>query len=89
MNTVTIYTDPGHGWMEVPRTMLNELGIAGMITQFSYQKGEFAYLEEDCDLATFWMAYRAKHGSSPKFITKETNTPSPIRKYRTYSTHGA
>lgn len=45
--------DPGHGWLEVPIAELVELGIAGAITPYSYQSGDMAYLEEDCDLSTF------------------------------------
>jgi hypothetical protein len=32
METFTYYTDPGHGWVEVPRALLHELGIADKIT---------------------------------------------------------
>lgn len=53
MQTFTHYTDPGHGWVEVPRSLLNELGIADKITSYSYQRGEDVFLEEDCDLLTF------------------------------------
>jgi hypothetical protein len=53
METFTHYTDPNHGWVEVPRALLHELGIADKITSYSYQRGEDVFLEEDCDLSTF------------------------------------
>lgn len=53
MQTFTFYTDPGHGWVEVPRSLLNELDIADKITPYSYQRGDDVFLEEDCDLSTF------------------------------------
>ena len=56
MDTFTHYTDPGHGWVEVPRSLLHELGIADKITSYSYQRGEDVFLEEDCDLGTFYRA---------------------------------
>jgi hypothetical protein len=47
------YSDPGHGWLKVPRKLLYQWGIAGSITLYSYQRGKYAYLEEDCDAGTF------------------------------------
>jgi hypothetical protein len=63
METFTYYTDPGHGWVEVPRALLHELSIADKITGYSYQRGEDVFLEEDCDLSTFARAM-AKAGRS-------------------------
>jgi hypothetical protein len=37
--------DPGHGWIEVPRAELNALGIARQISLYSYQLGDWVYLE--------------------------------------------
>jgi hypothetical protein len=50
------YTDPGHGWLEVPRALLHELGIAEKISAYSYQRGETVFLEEDCDYFRFHQA---------------------------------
>jgi len=49
----TYYQDPGHGWLMVPRKELFDLGIAGEISQCSYQRNGYVYLEEDEDLAKF------------------------------------
>jgi hypothetical protein len=50
--------DPGHGWLEVPVLELIELGIVHLISSCSYlhPSGKMAYLEEDCDVATFALA---------------------------------
>jgi hypothetical protein len=48
--------DPGHGWLKVPRKLLQQLGIEHKITHYSYQRADFVYLEEDCDYSTFQAA---------------------------------
>ena len=45
--------DPSHGWGEVPMSLIDELGIGGEISNYSFRKGDKAYLEEDCDLSLF------------------------------------
>jgi hypothetical protein len=54
--TYKFHIDPGHGWLEVPMAELEELGIADHISSCSYRYGDTAYLEEDCDFATFLAA---------------------------------
>ena len=66
--TYKLHTDPGHGWLAVSLKELDELRIAEKITRYSYVKGRMAYLEEDCDLATFIKAYNAKHGRDPEIV---------------------
>lgn len=51
--------DAGHGWLRVERQHLIALGLAGAITQYSYQRGEFVFLEEDCDATLFVATARA------------------------------
>ena len=45
------FSDPAHGWLEIPRAELRELGILSDISGYSYQSenGSMVYLEEDCD----------------------------------------
>lgn len=59
MQTFTFYSDPGHGWLAVPRDLLHELGIADEISPYSYQRLDTVFLEEDCDLSTFTRAMGA------------------------------
>ena len=77
------YSDPGHGWTKVPIALLKELGIEKQITPYSYQRGEYAYLEEDCDLSTFMRAMEAR-GITPKFRHHIADKRSRIRSYNGY-----
>ena len=54
--TYTYFTDPGHGWLRVKRAELNALGITNKISPYSYMRGDYVYLEEDCDMAKFMQA---------------------------------
>ena len=81
--TITVYADPGHAWAKVSKKELIKLGIAGKITSCSYENGEFAFLEEDCDLNTYVMALREK-GIEYKFKENHTNRQSKIRSYYSY-----
>jgi hypothetical protein len=80
------WEDPGHGWVEVKKTLLKELGIADKITGYSYMKGEYAYLEEDCDAMTFYNAYLKAFGKKPKFETEYCDYSHYVRHYPGYST---
>ena len=82
----TYYTDAGHGWLKVPKALLEKLGIAGKITVYSYQRGDYAYLEEDIDYATFANAYGLNY---LQVVNKHTNRNSKIRSYRHYMIEGA
>jgi hypothetical protein len=49
----TFHNDPGHGWLEVPKSDLEQIGVTEQITPFSYQDEQNAYLEEDLDADVF------------------------------------
>jgi hypothetical protein len=57
---ITYHQDPGHGWLEVPVTVIADLGIADRITPYSYRDGDRAYLEEDRDAETFVQACKER-----------------------------
>lgn len=59
MSKYTFHNDPGHGWLEVPRAELVELGIDKAISSYSYQKGDKVFLEEDSDVTAFIHARKA------------------------------
>lgn len=80
MSTYRIYADPGHAWCRVHRSKLIKLGILDKISSYSYQRGEWVYLEEDNDLSKFIAACKEK-GETPKFIEEHTNRQSKIRSY--------
>ncbi len=81
------YVDPGHGWMAVKVQELLELAIITRISPYSYVRGATVYLEEDCDAALFFNAYRDKHGVDPKYTYTHTDNRSPIRSYDHYNTN--
>ena len=72
MQTFTLYTDGGHGWLAVPRDLLHELGIADEISGCSRQRLETVFLEEDSDLFRFT---RAMGAAGREFKTLETYSP--------------
>lgn len=85
MNTIKIhfYEDPGHGWAAVKRTLLADLGVAGRVSGYSYQRGGTVYLEEDCDLSLLIGALKER-GITPCFVDHHTDRRSPIRSYESY-----
>lgn len=86
--TLHTYTDPGHGWTKAPRKLLKELGIERDISIYSYQRGEFVYLEEDCDAGKLFGALRLS-GIEPKQIFHTADKRSKIRGYASFQPEGS
>ena len=86
MKSITIYTDPSHGWAKVSIKELLKLDILDKISTYSYihKNGLNAYLEEDCDLGLYLKTLDAK-GIKFKFIEKHTDKSSKIRSYNRYT----
>jgi len=77
--------DPGHGWFKVKLTQLHKLGIADQISRYSYQRGEWAYLEEDCDATRLFDALKLTGQPMPKIVDKiKRDGHSKIRSYERY-----
>lgn len=59
------HSDPGHGWLQVPIHLVSELGLAPLISNYSYRDpaNTYAYLEEDCDAPRFIAEYAKAHGT--------------------------
>lgn len=70
-NEFYFYTDPGHGWLDVPRALLHELGIAERVSSYSYQRGDSVFLEEDSDYSLF---RRAMMQAGREFTTADIHT---------------
>lgn len=81
--TLTFHSDPGHGWLAVPKKLLRDYGVAGKISRCSYQRGDTAFLEEDGDAPVFIEAAQAA-GVKIKFVEKYED-PTPIRNYPSYT----
>jgi len=80
----SIYHDPSHAWVKVPKKLLNDLDIVDKIKVSSYMRGEYAYLEEDEDLSTFVDAMVEKKSIVVKLNSFYTDKQSRIRKYDNY-----
>ena len=84
MKPLTFYADPQHEWLAVPYKMLVDLGIEHNITRYSYRSKHLAYLEGDCDAGVFIEAFKAKHGFTPTWVEKHTNSRSHVRSMLSY-----
>lgn len=82
---IELYEDPGHGWAKVPVARLKKLGIADKITPYSYVRGAYAFLEEDCDLSTYCNALKAAGVTDFNFVVHSGNRSSKIRNYNRYT----
>jgi hypothetical protein len=96
-HNIIMHTDPGHGWIQVPLSLIRELGIGSSISGYSYQSGEFAYLEEDCDLGIFFHAIGIGFDENEQALSNQLRTifwqycpdqykdRTPIRGYRQFN----
>ena len=80
---LTFYADAGHGWLKVARADLDALDIAHRITPYSYERGQWVYLEEDCDATTYLEA--AKAAGYVINITEKYSDQSTIRHFPRYT----
>lgn len=78
------FSDPGHGWVRFPKARLIKLGIADKISTYSYQRGDNAFLEEDCDVTVLVNALKAQGYTDIKFDGSSSNRTSKIRGYSSY-----
>ena len=82
--------DPSHGWFKVKLTQLHKLGIENEISTYSYTRGEWVYLEEDCDASKYFEALTKSGQPMPKIVDKVSRQrPSKIRSYDHYVTPAA
>ena len=74
------YEDPGHGWLAVPLELLDALDLLDKVSSYSYMRGPWAHLEEDCDYSLFAAAMK-ENGLSFSVRTRRTDNRSRIRNY--------
>jgi hypothetical protein len=85
------YSDTGHGWLKVSLKLIYELNIQNNISSCSYMHKTNAYLEEDCDMGTFFKAYLKKDELAWEDIAgyidymPQSNKQSRIRNYESFS----
>jgi len=82
---IKFYSDAGHGWAKVHKEFLAKLGIENKITSYSYERGDYAYLEEDCDVSTLVKAAEA-HDYKIMWQQQPQADRSRIRSYQPYHT---
>ncbi len=82
--TFVFHQDPGHGWLQVPLTLLHRLNVAGDISPYSYMDEQCGYLEEDADLSVFLRAAKAA-GLHYQIIDRHCDDESPIRAMRSFT----
>lgn len=82
---ITVFSDSGHAWAKVKRSELVSLLVLGKISSYSYQRSEYVYLEEDCDLSHYINALKL---NNPDLVivwnTRNTNSRSKIRSYERF-----
>ena len=83
IKTINVYADSGHAWAKVKTASLIKLGISDNISSFSYQRNDYTYLEEDCDL-NIYVNKLKENNIEFKFKEYHTNKQSKIRSYNTY-----
>jgi hypothetical protein len=83
MNKYKFFSDPSHGYIEVPLAELQSLGIDKDISSYSYANNGLVYLEEDCDYSVFIEA-KAKANEPFDYDMIHLNDDAPCRGYPRY-----
>lgn len=79
------YCDAGHGWLAVKRELLIKLNILNEISEYSYQRGNTVYLEEDMDAGTLLEALNDSHIDHEIISPNTWPDRSVIRSYECFS----
>jgi hypothetical protein len=80
---LNFFSDPSHGWLEVDLDLLAKYGIKHEISEYSYIRGDKAYLEEDLDAGTFMRELKVR-GITLKINEIHTDYDAPIRNYQRF-----
>ena len=81
--TLNFHNDGGHGWLECGRELITSTGIASDISEYSYQRGNNVYLEEDCDMPLLFNALRKRNIAV--VVNDMYQDESPVREYARYT----
>tara|TARA_R110000822_G_scaffold279581_1_gene401295 strand:- start:189 stop:587 length:399 start_codon:yes stop_codon:yes gene_type:complete len=77
----TLITDPGHAWLAIDRAELDELGIAQLISSYSYEFKtddlHLVLLEEDCDMTTY-LRHKFDDPEEWRAFVRECDEPATI-----------
>lgn len=81
--SLTFHCDPAHGWLEVSRDIVLNIGLKPTdFSKYSFKSrdGQKFYLEEDCDLTKFLFAYGKMCGKLPRFVDNYSAGESFVRR---------
>ena len=79
------YSDPSHGWLKVQRKKVESLGIAARISSYSFQRGDWVYLEEDIDAGIFLNEFKTMNPNKTVVLrSHNSNKSSRLRNYDRY-----
>ena len=82
-----VHSDPGHAWVKVPKAFLAKIigsNWRSVFTPFSYERGDYVYLEEDDDASRFVNWCRA-NSIEPVFKEASTGAATKRSRIRTYA----
>ena len=81
--TLNFHSDPGHGWLELPKTIARGLGKAfcDSISFFSYQDKDNLFLEEDSDYPKAIEALKS-NGFTVSLKEVEHKDEAPCRNFK-------
>lgn len=80
--SLNFHTDPGHGWLEVPKKLVPP-ELKAKISIYSYQDDNNFYLEEDCDAAPIHKHLMGLYDVT--VIDRVHSNEAPCRNYRSVS----
>ena len=90
----TFYSDPAHGWLEMPVSIVKELDMGfAQISEFSYYNKEtkLVYIEQDCDLLNVKREYEKKFNQKlldpDRVVHIDLDENNFIRKLPSYVTY--
>ena len=75
------HEDTGHGWLQLPKSLVKKLGIENDISDCSYVDDEYFFLEEDCDMPLFFKATDLLNNNLAQ--TFWNNVPTEYQQYST------
>ena len=86
IKSFNFHQDAGHGWLCVKRKALEDADLLNQVSDYSYQRGETVYLEEDSDMG-IWVKHLKANGIqyALKYKHAKNDYPSPIRNYDGFS----
>ena len=77
--TLTVHSDPGHAWVELPKDIADRIGMQA--SACSYESFDALFLEEDCDAVIMLYKLAANGISQVRFKDKTYNGNAPLRHF--------